>query len=57
MPDDSDKENDPFNAPLPKPNPSSDGVAQTPRLPSVNEDREEKRDRYERERQNRDDRE
>lgn len=43
--DSSDSEMDPFTAPLPKPNPSSEGAAQipSPRAPSINED---KKDRY-----------
>lgn len=43
--DNSDAEIDPFTAPLPKPNPSSEGAAQIPRprKPSINED---KQDRY-----------
>lgn len=53
MPEDSDQENDPFNTPLPKPNPSSEGVAQIPEPPSVNEDYEKKRDDYNRDRQDR----
>lgn len=42
--DSSDAEMDPFTAPLPKPNPSSEGAAQipSPRAPWINEDKQER---------------